>query len=102
MTKRVRLSDGVPIADTWAAMERLVKAGKVRSIGISNFTIAKTQELLKTATIPPVVNQIEAHPFLQQPELMKFMEDNVSGWQRMFCTKTLLICEKLENPCCCL
>jgi len=76
VTKRVRLTDAVPIADTWAAMEMLVKAGKVRSIGISNFTIAKTQELLKTAAIPPVVNQIEAHPFLQQPELMKFMEDN--------------------------
>jgi len=75
VTKRVRLTD-VPTADTWAAMEKLVQAGKVRSVGISNFTIAKTQELFKTATIPPAVNQIEAHPFLQQPELMEFMKDN--------------------------
>lgn len=99
MTKRVRLTD-VPTADTWAAMEKLVQAGKVRSVGISNFTIAKTQELLKTSTIPPAVNQIEAHPFLQQPELMEFMKDNVSEWQRIFCTAMLLIDEKLENPCC--
>lgn len=74
VTKRYRLAN-VPIADTWAALEKQVRAGKIRSIGISNFTIEQTQELLKTATIPPAVNQIEAHPWLQQPELMKFMKE---------------------------
>jgi diketogulonate reductase-like aldo/keto reductase len=38
----------VPIKDTWAAMEALVAKGKVRSIGVSNFTREKIEELLKT------------------------------------------------------
>ncbi|KAK5209223.1 hypothetical protein LTS03_004666 [Exophiala xenobiotica] len=64
----------VPIKDTWEAMERLVSAGKVKSIGVSNFTIDKVEELLKTAKIPPAVNQIEAHPWLQQPKLFDYLK----------------------------
>ncbi|TGO63777.1 hypothetical protein BOTNAR_0096g00130 [Botryotinia narcissicola] len=62
----------VPIKDTWAALEDLVKKGKIRSIGVSNFTREKVEALLKTAKIPPAVNQIEAHPYLQQPELLNW------------------------------
>ncbi|GLA87518.1 hypothetical protein AtubIFM56815_001944 [Aspergillus tubingensis] len=62
----------VPIKDTWAAMEKLVEKGKVRSIGVSNFTREKIEELLKTAKITPAVNQIEAHPFLQQKDLLEW------------------------------
>lgn len=76
MTKRFLIAD-VPIADTWAALEKLVAAGKIRSIGISNFTVEATKDLLKTAKIPPAVNQIEAHPYLLQPALFKFLKDNV-------------------------
>jgi L-glyceraldehyde reductase len=54
-----------------------VAAGKIRSIGISNFTIDATKKLLETAKIPPAVNQIEAHPYLLQPDLFKFLKDNV-------------------------
>ncbi len=68
-----------PIADkffeTWAAFEELKKQGKVRSIGVSNFTRSQL-ELLKTqATEMPVVNQIETHPFLTQTPLIKFDKD---------------------------
>lgn len=38
----------VPIKDTWAAMERLVEKGKIRTIGVSNFTREKIEELSKT------------------------------------------------------
>ena len=38
----------VPVLETWNAMEALVKKGKLRSIGVSNFTTEKTQELLKS------------------------------------------------------
>ncbi|RAL06957.1 aldo/keto reductase [Aspergillus homomorphus CBS 101889] len=62
----------VPIKDTWAALEDLVAKGKVRSIGVSNFTREKIEELLKTAKIPPAVNQIEAHPYLQQRDLLEW------------------------------
>jgi hypothetical protein len=76
VTKRFRLVD-IPIGDTWAAMEKLVRAGKIRSIGVSNFTIEKMEELLKTAEIPPAVNQIEAHPYLLQPKLFQYLKENV-------------------------
>ncbi|KAA8572248.1 hypothetical protein EYC84_002874 [Monilinia fructicola] len=62
----------VPIKDTWTALEGLVKKGKIRSIGVSNFTRKKVETLLETAKIPPAVNQIEAHPYLQQPELLEW------------------------------
>ncbi len=42
---------------SFQAMETLVQRGCVKSIGISNFTIMKTENLLKTAKIVPVVNQ---------------------------------------------
>jgi diketogulonate reductase-like aldo/keto reductase len=38
----------VPIADTWKALEALVQKGKVRSIGVSNFTKEKVEALLST------------------------------------------------------
>ncbi|KIA75927.1 aldehyde reductase I (ARI) [Aspergillus ustus] len=65
----------VPIKDTWAAMEALVAKGKVRSIGVSNFTREKIEELLKTAKITPAVNQIEAHPYLQQRDLLEWSKE---------------------------
>ena len=74
----------VPIKDTWKAMEELVSNGKVRSIGISNFTIEKTEEVLKTAKIIPAVNQIEAHPWLQQPELFSYLKSKVSLKQAVY------------------
>lgn len=62
----------VPIEETWRALEALVKKGKLRSIGISNFTKEKTEEILKFAEIKPAVNQIEAHPYLQQPDFLEW------------------------------
>lgn len=60
------------LEDTWRAMEKLVEQGKVRSIGVSNFTSAKLEQLLSFAKIKPAVNQIEAHGYLLQPELQEF------------------------------
>ncbi|KAL4924552.1 aldo/keto reductase [Aspergillus undulatus] len=65
----------VPIKDTWAALEALVTKGKIRSIGVSNFTRAKIEELLKTAKLPVSVNQIEAHPYLQQRDLLEWSKE---------------------------
>ena len=53
-------------------MEQLVPKGLTRAIGISNFTITKTENLLKTAKIVPAVNQVECHPYLQQPKLQQY------------------------------
>ncbi|KAK0621882.1 NADP-dependent oxidoreductase domain-containing protein [Bombardia bombarda] len=57
---------------TWRAMEELVDAGLVRSIGVSNWTIPGLKQLLGFARIKPVVNQIEIHPFLPNTELVDF------------------------------
>ncbi|SDN26076.1 Aldo/keto reductase [Actinomyces ruminicola] len=62
----------------WKAMEEAVAAGKVRSIGLSNFPIAKFQEILDVASIKPVVNQVEAHPRWNQHEL-KAQMDRAAG-----------------------
>ena len=49
--------------------------GLVKAIGISNFSITKTERLLQTAKIVPAVNQVEYHPFLQQEKLKKYCND---------------------------
>lgn len=53
----------------WRDMERAVEAGKVRSIGISNFESERLEELCEAARIKPSVLQVECHPFYQQREL---------------------------------
>lgn len=78
---------GVTMAETWEAMERLVDEGLVREIGVSNFGPKKLGELLQTCRIRPVVNQVELHPQLQQPALVKFCQDNkvtVTAWSPLF------------------
>ncbi|WLF79405.1 NAD(P)H-dependent D-xylose reductase (XR) [Lodderomyces elongisporus] len=66
--------EDVPLLDTWKAMEKLVEKGKVRSIGISNFSGALIQDLLRGAKIPPAVLQIEHHPYLQQDRLIQWVQ----------------------------
>ena len=53
----------------WKDMEKAVKAGKVKSIGISNFESDRLEELCEAATIKPSVLQVECHPYYQQNAL---------------------------------
>ncbi|KAK9867786.1 hypothetical protein WJX84_000654 [Apatococcus fuscideae] len=53
------------IKETWQDMEKLVDDGLVKSIGISNFSVKKTQHLLGYARIKPVANQVELHPYFR-------------------------------------
>ena len=62
--------------DTWRALEALRRDGRVRSIGVSNFTEAHLERLLDTATETPVVNQVEVQPWLQQDDLIAFNAAN--------------------------
>ncbi|KAF8425286.1 NADP-dependent oxidoreductase domain-containing protein [Tirmania nivea] len=62
--------------DTYKAMEELVRKGKAKYIGLSNFSILKTKRILEIATIPPVVNQVELHPYLPQKKLLEFSKAN--------------------------
>lgn len=65
----------VDYIDTWKAMEKLVKSGRVRSIGVSNFNSEQVDRVLAAAEIKPVINQIECHPNLNQRKFLKFLAD---------------------------
>jgi alcohol dehydrogenase (NADP+) len=62
----------MPISETWQAMESLVGQGLCRHIGVSNFSIVKLKALLESSRVKPEVNQVELHPYLQQPALVDF------------------------------
>ncbi|TPX37561.1 hypothetical protein SmJEL517_g00451 [Synchytrium microbalum] len=56
--------------ETWLALESLKKAGKAKSIGISNYGVHHIKEMDEYATIVPAVNQFEVHPFLAQDDVV--------------------------------
>lgn len=68
----------VPLIETWRALEALVKKGKLKTIGVSNFTEAKIEEIWDAAEIKPAVNQVELHPYFAQPGLVKYCQGKVS------------------------
>ena len=60
----------------WRAMEELYEQGKTRAVGISNFQPDRVMDLISFNRIVPAVNQIETHPFHQQIEAHKFLQEN--------------------------
>uniref|UniRef100_A0A7N0UU51 NADP-dependent oxidoreductase domain-containing protein n=1 Tax=Kalanchoe fedtschenkoi TaxID=63787 RepID=A0A7N0UU51_KALFE len=71
------------IPSTWKAMEALYDFGKVRAIGVSNFSLKKLEDLLDVARVPPAVNQVECHPSWQQKKLREFCKSkgiHLSGY----------------------
>ncbi|KAJ3162867.1 NAD(P)H-dependent D-xylose reductase (XR) [Geranomyces michiganensis] len=66
------IQDSTDILDTWKELEKLVDAGKVRSIGVSNATVEILEKVIKHARIKPAVNQVELHPYLSQTALLDF------------------------------
>ncbi|CDS00250.1 related to GCY1-galactose-induced protein of aldo/keto reductase family [Sporisorium scitamineum] len=70
--KQTVLDRETSIVDTWKALINLQKAGKVKSIGVSNFTIEHLNAIIDATGVVPAVNQIEAHPLLPQDELVEY------------------------------
>jgi diketogulonate reductase-like aldo/keto reductase len=67
----------------WRAMQDLYKEGKVRAIGVSNFHPDRLIDLIVHHDIIPAINQIETHPFYQQLEAQKFLQENnvqIESW----------------------
>lgn len=58
--------------DTWRAFEKIHADGRVRHFGVSNFQVTHLRRLMAESDTPPVVNQVEMHPWLQQEELRAF------------------------------
>lgn len=58
----------------WRAMEELYEAGKIRAIGVSNFTPDRLADLMAFNTIIPAVNQVEVNPFNQQLHAVPWMK----------------------------
>src|SRR5919202_945679 len=68
---------------TWRDMEQLYRDGRVRAIGVSNFPPDRLMDLIVHNQVVPAVNQIETHPFNQQIETQKFLQDNtvqIESW----------------------
>ncbi len=62
--------------EVWKAMVHLLREGKARAIGVSNFSIDDLKQILNDSDVVPAVNQIEFHPFLYQKGLLSFCERN--------------------------
>lgn len=60
----------------WADMEAIKKSGRARSIGVSNFLQEHLDAILKVAEIPPAINSIEFHPYLQHGDLLEYHRKN--------------------------
>ncbi|KAL5338332.1 NADP-dependent oxidoreductase domain-containing protein [Aspergillus crustosus] len=63
-------------SETWRQMEEVYKTGKVKAIGVANWSIPYLEELKKKWTVVPAVNQVELHPFLPQHALKKWCDEH--------------------------
>lgn len=69
--------------DTYKALEKLYKDGRVKAIGVCNFEIEHLERLKNECEVVPVLNQIECHPYLSQNELKEYCAKNdifVEAW----------------------
>lgn len=58
-------------------MEELKQQGLARSIGVSNYLPEHLEWILETAQVPPAINQIEFHAYLQHPNLLNYHREKV-------------------------
>lgn len=78
--------------ETWKAFEYLYETGLVGAIGVCNFKTSQLEEILKSAKIKPMVNQIEFHPGFMQKEILDYCNEKeilVSAWSPLGTGKLL-------------
>ena len=66
----------MPITNTWKGMEKAVELGLTKTIGVSNFSVKKLEDLVANSKIKPVINQVEIHPYFQQNDLVDYCQAN--------------------------
>lgn len=62
--------------ETWTVLEEIYRSGRARAIGVSNFLVHHLEDLLADAEVVPAVDQVEFHPRLLQPDLLKFCREH--------------------------
>ncbi|WP_041292582.1 aldo/keto reductase [Kineococcus radiotolerans] len=70
---------GGDFVSTWKVLEEARAAGKLRSIGVSNFQVNHLQRLAQEATVVPAVNQIEVHPYFGNEEVRRHCGEHQIG-----------------------
>ena len=68
----------MPLGDymgSWRAMERIMREGMAKAIGVCNFSASRLVDLILTTDVVPMVNQVEMHPFCQQRKLRRTMDE---------------------------
>jgi methylglyoxal/glyoxal reductase len=78
--------------ETWKAMEEIYRSGRAKAIGVSNFMVEHLEEILNSSEIVPTVNQVEFHPYLVQPDLLRFCREHkiqVEAWSPLMQGKIL-------------
>lgn len=80
--------------ESWQALEKIVRSGKAKSIGVSNFEVKHLKEIMKFCQIKPAVNQIELHPFVykKQKPILEYCEKEgiaVEGYSPLAQAKNL-------------
>lgn len=83
--------------DTWKLLEELYLSGKVRAIGVSNFSINQLKEILADCRVKPMVNEVECHPMLQQRDVREFCKQ--MGIQLIAHTPTGKMRKLIKDSC---
>ncbi len=68
--------EGVTLLETWRALEDLVDEGRCKAIGLSDISLAQTEEIFEAARIKPAVVHVESHPYLPQWDLLDYCRKN--------------------------
>ena len=68
--------DSITLEETWQALIECKKLGLTKSIGVSNFSITKIQDIMNKTGIKPHTNQIECHPLLSQNNMLEFCKEH--------------------------
>ncbi len=85
--------------ETYKACEKLYQEGKVRAIGVSNFMVHHLEYLLPRVEIVPTINQVEWHPWLQLPKLVRYCRKHgiqLQAWAPLIEGKGLTIPKIIE------
>ncbi len=73
--------------ETWRALEKLYRDGRVRAIGVANFMPEHLQDVMDHSDVKPMVDQVEFHPLLTQRPLLEFCRANqiqLEAWSPLF------------------